>query len=153
MVVLCAMLLAPGAKARLPTRSREASTSRDVALVAAINSVRTQHLLPRLRFDLRLSLAARSHSLDMLRRDYFGHGNFVARMSRFHVRGRLMAENLDCSSGVRAAPAIVADWLASPPHRAIMLQPSLRRIGVAAPVGAFGTMRTASLITADFAGG
>jgi uncharacterized protein YkwD len=147
------MLVTPGAKARLLTRSREASTTRDKVLVAAINSVRTQHLLPRLRIDFRLSLAARSHSLDMLRRDYFGHGNFSARISRFQVRGRFFAENLDWSSGVIPASAIVADWLASAPHRAIMLDPSLRRIGVATPVGAFGTMRTASLITADFAGG
>jgi uncharacterized protein YkwD len=147
------MLVAAEANARPLTGSRPVSTSRNRALVAAINSVRTLHLLPRLHVDLRLSLAARSHSLDMLRRDYFGHGNFSARMWRFHVRGSIFGENLDCSSGVRPVPAIVGDWLASAPHRAIMLDPSLRRIGVAAPVGAFGNFGTASLITADFAGG
>jgi len=45
----------------------------------------------------------------------------------------------------------VADWLASPPHRAILLDPSLRRIGVATPVGAFRGLSTATLVTADFA--
>jgi uncharacterized protein YkwD len=135
------------------TRSHPASTSRDKALVAAINSVRTLHLLPTFRIDRRLARAARSHSLDMLRRDYFGHGNLGARMSRFRVRGSVFAENLDYSSGVTSARATVAAWLASPMHRTIMLDPSLSRIGVASPVGSFGNSSTATLITADFAGG
>ncbi len=131
---------------------RAASSTRDRALVAAINSVRTLQLLPKLRVDLRLTRAARAHSRDMLRRDYFGHTDFSARMSRFHVRGRLFEENLAYSSGVMSARTAVADWLASPPHRTTLLDPSLRRVGVSAPVGAFGGFSTATLVTADFAG-
>jgi uncharacterized protein YkwD len=122
-------------------------------LIAAVNAVRTLHLLPKLSVDLRLTRAARFHSLDMLRRDYFAHGNLLARMYRFHVRGRLFEENLAWSSGVMSANATVADWLASPPHRAVLLDPSLRRIGVATPVGAFRGLSAATLVTADFAGG
>jgi uncharacterized protein YkwD len=152
-VLLLAFFAAPEAKPRSASRSRTASTTRDRALVAAINSVRALQLLPRLRVDLRLTLAARAHSQDMLRRDYFGHGNFGARIVRFHVRGSLFEENLAYSSGVMPAKAAVADWLASPPHRAALLNPSLRRLGVSAPVGAFGGFSTATLVTADFAGG
>jgi uncharacterized protein YkwD len=152
-VLLLAFALAPGAKARLLARSRAASTTRVQALIAAINSARALHLLPKLSVDFRLTRAARFHSQDMLRRDYFAHGNFAARMLQFHVRGRLFEENLAYSTGVMSAKAAVADWLASPPHRATMLDPSVRRIGVAAPVGAFGGFSTATLVTADFAGG
>jgi uncharacterized protein YkwD len=151
-VVLCAFIAAPEAESSSVAESRAASTTRDSALIVAINATRALHLLPKLRVDRRLSLAARSHSLDMLRRDYFGHGNLSARMSRFHVRGRVFAENLDYCSGAISARETVADWLASPTHREIMLDPSLSRIGVAAPVGAFGNSPSATLVTADFAG-
>jgi uncharacterized protein YkwD len=152
-VLMLAFFAAPEAKPRSVTMSRAASTTRERALVAAVNSVRALHLLPKLSIDVCLTRAARFHSEDMLRRDYFAHGNLMARMYRFHVRGRLFEENLAWSSGVMSAKAALANWLASPPHRATMLDPSLRRIGVAAPVGAFGGLSTATLVTADFAAG
>ena len=73
-------------------------------------------------------------------------------MARFHVRGTLFAENLVWSSGVMSANAAVAQWLASPPHRQNLLDPRLRRVGVATPLGSFGGVSTATMITADFAG-
>jgi uncharacterized protein YkwD len=151
-VLLFLFSAAPVAKARSLSKSRLGSTRRDGALIAAINSVRTLKLLPKLRLDPRLARAARAHSRDMLRRNYFGHGNFAARMLFFHVPGHLFEENLAWSSGIPSARRTVASWLASPPHRAALLNPSLRRIGVAAPAGAFGHVSTATLTTADFAG-
>jgi uncharacterized protein YkwD len=155
--VVCAVVLfgvagAPEAAPRPLTERRAASAARDNALIAAVNAVRIVHLLPKLRVDINLSRAARSHSRDMLLHDYFAHGNFAARISRFGVRGRVFAENLAWGSGVMSANATVAHWLASPPHRTILLDPELRRIGVATPVGAFGGFSAATLITADFAG-
>ena len=141
----------PEAAARLLTGSTGVSNARDNALVVAVNSLRTLHLLPKLRVDPRLTRAARFHSRDMLLHDYFGHGNLPARMARFHVRGRLFAENLAYSSGVMSARTAVADWLASPEHRTIMLDPTLRRIGGATPMGAFGGFARATMVTADFA--
>jgi uncharacterized protein YkwD len=127
-------------------------TEGESQLIVAINAVRSVHLLPRLTIDRRLVRAARSHSRDMLRRHYFAHGNFGARMSRFHIRGTLFAENLVWGSGVMSPNAAVAEWLTSPPHRQNLLDPQLRRIGVATPLGAFGGFSTATMITADFAG-
>jgi len=141
----------PEAAARGLTGSIAASTARESALVAAVNSVRTLHLLPKLRVDPRLTRAARFHSRDMLLRDYFAHGDLLARMARFHVRGHLFEENLAYSSGVMSARTAVADWLASPEHRTILLDPTLRRIGVATPIGAFGGFARATVVTADFA--
>jgi uncharacterized protein YkwD len=51
-----------------------------------------------------------------------------------------------------SANATLATWLASPEHRSILLDPALRRIGVASPVGPFDGFAKATVITADFAG-
>jgi uncharacterized protein YkwD len=151
-VVLCVAVAAPEVSARPLTERGVASATRNTALIAAVNTVRTAHLLPQLQVDANLSRAARSHSRDMLVHDYFAHGNFAVRMSRFGVRGRVFAENLAWGSGVMSANATVARWLASPPHLTVLLDPSLRRIGVATPIGAFGGFARATLVTADFAG-
>jgi uncharacterized protein YkwD len=89
----------------------------------------------------------------MLRRHYFAHGDLGARMWQFRCRGRLFAENLDWGSGLVSANTAVADWLASPPHRGNLLDPTLRRVGVAAALGPFGGYSKSTMITADFAGG
>jgi uncharacterized protein YkwD len=149
--VLAAALAPPVAAARSHSRAR-GLLPRETALVGAINSVRTLHRLPKLCVDVRLVRAARSHSRDMLRHHYFGHGNFGGRMWRFRVRGTVFAENLYWGSGVASANAAVAGWLASPPHRQNLLDPQLRRVGVATPLGAFGGFSTATMVTADFAG-
>jgi uncharacterized protein YkwD len=87
----------------------------------------------------------------MLKKDYFDHGDFAARMARFHCRGRFLAENLAWGSGTLAAGTVVGMWLSSPGHRENLLHAGLRRIGVATPVGPFqGYVST--VVTADFAG-
>jgi uncharacterized protein YkwD len=151
-VALFAAIAVPGAASRPGSSSRLTLSQRESALVVAINAVRTVHLLPTLRVDFRLQRAARSHSRDMLRHHYFAHGNFGRRMNVFRVRGSLFAENLVWGSGLMSANAAVAEWLASPPHRANLLDPQLRRLGVATPLGPFGGFQTATMITADFAG-
>jgi uncharacterized protein YkwD len=152
-VALFSVLVVPRALPRPVSRSSAAFTTRDSALVAAMNAARAAHGLPALRVDVRLSRAARFHSVDMLRRHYFAHGNFAGRMWQFRCRGRLFAENLDWRSGIASANEAVADWLGSPMHRENLLDPTLRRVGVATPVGAFGGYTRSTMITADFAGG
>ena len=151
-VIVFVAAVAPETSARALTGRALASATRNTALIAAVNSVRTIHLLPRLSVDASLSRAARSHSRDMLLHDYFGHGNFAVRMSRFGVQGRVFAETLAWRRGVMSANATLATWLASPEHRSILLDPALHRIGVATPVGPFRGFAKATVITADFAG-
>ena len=151
-VVVLAAIWAPAAASRSTFRRQATLSTRETALVVAINSVRTVHLLPKLRVDFRLVRAARSHSRDMLRHHYFAHGNFSSRMSAFGIRGTLFAENLFWGSGVASPNATVASWLSSPPHRQNLLDPQLHRVGVGAPLGSFGGFSTATMVTADFAG-
>ena len=150
--VLVAGGMASGGTSAPATATREFLTAREAGLVAAINAVRAQNRLPTLRVDRRLVRAARSHSRDMLRRQYFAHGDFASRIATFRVRGRIFAENLVWGSGVMAPSVQVGEWLASPPHRENLLDPQLRRVGVATPVGSFAGFSTATVATADFAG-
>jgi uncharacterized protein YkwD len=89
----------------------------------------------------------------MLRRGYFAHGEFARRMTSFGARGRAVGENLGWGVGASGtARAIVEAWLASPPHRANLLRPGFRRIGVGRLVGSFAGYGGAAVVTADFAG-
>lgn len=133
--------------------SGAAPTRGEQTLIEAINSVRAANGLAKLRIDLRLERAARAHSRDMIRRGYFSHGAFARRMAAFHVRGPSVGENLAWSTGTQArASAVVAHWLASPTHRANVLRPGFRRIGIGRIRGTFGGRQGAAVVTADFAG-
>jgi uncharacterized protein YkwD len=112
-----------------------------------------QHGLGPLTADRHLQRAARSHSREMLGANIFAHGAFGSRMARFDVTGHIAGENLAWGTGTLAtARGIVAAWLASPEHRANLLRPSFKRVGVGDLVGAFLGHRDAHVVTADFAG-
>lgn len=148
----CVVALAAVAFAPVAATRGTSLTSSENALLQAVNVVRAARMLAPLTIDPRLELAARSHSYDMLRRHYFAHGSFASRLISFHVRGPRIGENLAWGTG-RVNPATaVGWWLASPEHRANLLRPGYRRIGLGAPVGRYVGSRRATVITADFAG-
>jgi uncharacterized protein YkwD len=129
------------------------SAAAEARLLGAMNGVRASYGLRPLRFDGRLRRAARLHSIDMVRRNYFAHGAFAPRLRRLGVRDGVIGENLAWGVGWRAsAPSMVSEWLASPPHRAVLLRPGFRRVGVGTAVGRFGGLLSARVVTADFAG-
>jgi uncharacterized protein YkwD len=89
----------------------------------------------------------------MLRKDVFAHGAFKARLLQFGVTAAIAGENLAWGTGTGSTSrATVVAWLASPEHRANLLQPSFTRIGVGALVGSFLGRSGARVVTADFAG-
>jgi uncharacterized protein YkwD len=129
------------------------TSSLERTLLEEINSTRSAHNLPPLRLDGTLERAARAHSLDMLQRDYFSHGAMPERLVGFGARGPRLGENLAWGVGSLAdTRMIVQRWLASPPHRANVLRPGFRRIGIGTVVGTFKGHSNARLVTADFAG-
>jgi uncharacterized protein YkwD len=122
-------------------------------IINAMNQVRVAAGLRPLRFDGKLHAAARAHSADMMRRGYFAHGAFTRRISGFHVRAKVVGENLAWGTGpYSAAKAIVQEWLASPEHRANLLRSGFTRVGVGSAVGTFVGRSGATVVTADFAG-
>jgi uncharacterized protein YkwD len=131
---------------RLASVGVAAPSPGEVAVVRVINTFRQANRLPALRIGPALTRAARSHSVDMVRRGYFDHGPFVQRLRRFGVRAPYVGENLATGTKPLGAGAIVQMWIASPPHRQNLLDRGFRRIGVGLAGGA------TRLVTADFAG-
>jgi uncharacterized protein YkwD len=144
----------PAACALTPTPASALTPSpAETALLTALNEVRIAHGLLPLRADGRLTRAARGHSAKMICTDRFFHGAFARRIRRVGVRAPRVGENLAWGTGSLArARAIVSTWLTSPPHRANLLHPGYRMIGVGAVRGSFNGHRGALVITTDFAG-
>jgi uncharacterized protein YkwD len=129
------------------------STTAQATLLAAVNATRTQYGLGPLRVDATLQRAAASHSAEMLHDNYFAHGDFRGRMIAFHVRAPAAGEDLAWGNGAYADPGtIVAEWLASPEHRANLLRPGFTRIGIGIANGTFLGNGEVAVVTADFAG-
>ncbi len=124
-----------------------------LSLLQAVNAARKAYGLRPLRLDSTLTQAARAHTSDMLRRDYFAHGNFSGRMAAYHVSGRTAGENLAWGTGyLGQAGEVVQEWLASPEHRANLLAAGYSRIGIGLARGTFLGSGDATVVTADFAG-
>lgn len=134
--------------------AQAASLSRsETSILGEVNAVRATHGLTALGVDTRLTRAARDHTARLLRTDAFTHGALHSRLGSYGVRGPLLGENLAWGVGARAsARTIVQSWMTSPGHRANLLRPGFRRIGIGARVGSFLGYGRATVVTADFAG-
>jgi uncharacterized protein YkwD len=148
-VVVTALILAGTAEASATAHL----TRSESALLTVMNQVRAAHGLRPLRADRRLETAARGHSRRMLRTGAFTHGAFNVRIRRVGVQAPRVGENLAWGAGAFArAQMIVQMWLASPSHRANLLRPGYRIVGVGAVKGCFNGQRHALMVTTDFAG-
>jgi uncharacterized protein YkwD len=134
-------------------------------VVREINRVRVAHALRPLRVSPSLRTAARGHTHAMIAHGFFGHDSldgtaFSVRIKRHYTdRGWAtwsVGEALLSTSGMRnVRPTVVIDaWMRSPSHRAIVLSPAWRDVGIGvlyAPTapGAFEGAE-AVVVTADF---
>jgi uncharacterized protein YkwD len=89
---------------------------------------------PPLSLASALTRAARVHSQDMARRDFFSHTGSDGstpgeRATRAGYRWSMVGENI--ASGVRTPAEAVAGWLASPDHCANIMTAGFRVMGVA----------------------
>jgi len=142
---MLALAAAPKARATLQPKEQ--------ALFGAVNQVRAARGLRPLQVDPALTRAARAHSRTLLARDVLAHGAFAARLAGFGARGPAYGENLAWAAGPGASmQAIVRAWLESPGHRANLLRPGWRRLGIGTALGTFAGYPDATVVTADFAG-
>lgn len=139
----------------------EAAASRmdpgERAVVRTLNRQRARHGLRRLRGSRKLQRAADAHSRDMLRADFFGHtssdGTSMTSRVLAYRRSDGIGETLAYlprRGQRRAARTVVRMWMRSPSHRASILSPGFRRVGVARRTGRLGQRRV-TVYTADFA--
>ena len=155
--------VAPSAGSARPSGTQTRATRLQVALLAQINSFRAAHGLARLRVSGGLTAAANAHSTQMARLGFFSHNSangqsFSRRIARSYsargFRSWSVGENLVWGGPDIAAARAFQLWLASPPHRANLLNPSWREIGLGAvhstsAPGVYGG-RAATVVTADF---
>jgi uncharacterized protein YkwD len=107
----------------------------EVKMVQTINKIRHANGLPKLRPAYSLFVSARTYSRRMMRSDYFGHMSRIPVASRWRAAG----ETIEWHSGWRLSPRkAVLRWMASPPHRAVLLSSRFSRIGVGRARGRYG---------------
>ena len=148
-----------GAGANTARKTLTALRALDAQIVARVNYVRVAHGLRVLRPSTQLSAAAAHHSREMARSGRFQHespdgSSFSKRLLRFYPRPSALGETLLWWSPDAGAAAIVDEWLASPGHREVLLDPGYRELGVSAihattAPGDFEGLE-ATIVTADF---
>lgn len=130
----------PGSVATVTTNAAPTAPPSDAAIatmearvVALVNTQRSSAGCEAVTVDNRLATAARAHAKDMATRDYFSHTTpegetFDARIRDAGYDLSSAAENI--AVGQPSAESVMDAWMASPDHRANILNCDLRHIGV-----------------------
>jgi uncharacterized protein YkwD len=131
------------------------------ALLCLVNAERRRHGAGGLRSVAPLRRAAASHSADMAANNYFSHDAPDGRTATDRIRATgYLSDARSWSVGETIAwgrarsgtpAAVVRMFLNSPPHRAILLDPGFRDLGVGTALGApAGPEAGALTVTLDF---
>jgi uncharacterized protein YkwD len=115
------------------------------AVRCRLNVIRSTRGLPRLHGNRRLAAAATRHSRAMARQQFFAHDSpgGDTMVSRVRAVGYLprygswaLGENLAWGPEGGSSPrSIVRAWMASPAHRANIVSPQFRDIGIGIAIG------------------
>ena len=156
-------VVAPAQGAARPRSSAVPKAQLQVALLGQINAFRAAHGLARLRLSGALNAVANGHSVQMARLGYFSHDSangqsFSSRIAQAYsshgYRRWSVGENLVWGGPDIGAARAFQLWLASPPHRANLLNAGWRQVGLGAvhassAPGVYGG-GPATIVTADF---
>jgi uncharacterized protein YkwD len=122
-------------------------------VLEAINDARVSRGLEPAHISSALVRAARAHTEDMVANNSFEHGAFSERLRSFGATAPRLGEILGwCNIPRVAAAEVVKAWLASPPHRVVLLRPGFVQIGIGVEIASFQGSDNAEIVTADFAG-
>lgn len=92
------------------------------------NLERSKVGLAPLSFNAKLAAAADKHSRSMAMQDFFDHRQMVERVRAEGYQYSLVGENI--SAGQTTPESVVTGWMNSPGHRANILNPGFRELGV-----------------------
>lgn len=134
------------------------------ATLCLVNRERTSRGEAALKPDADLQRAAQAHSSDMASSDYFAHDsrNGATPLARMRAAGYIFSSHLGYAVGENIAwatlwlatpKAIVAGWMASPGHRANILDATFRDTGVGVaphPLAALARGQAGAIYTQDF---
>jgi uncharacterized protein YkwD len=144
-------------------------SSRDLPLIRTatlclVNRERLSHGEAALAPNARLETAAQGHSADMAAGDYFEHDgrHGDTPLSRMRASGYIFSSHIGYSVGENIAwatlglatpKAIVASWMASPGHRANILDATFRETGIGVsphPLASLARGQSGAIYTQDF---
>jgi len=164
-VALVALLGALAAPAAHSSRAgnRVALSSLESGVLTDLNRIRVQHGLQPVKISARLTASAAQHSKEMGADGYFEHNShdgtaFWKRIGRWYGSNGYsywsVGENLLWSSPQVDPAGAMQLWMNSPEHRANILSPRWREIGISAVhfASAPGTFKglEVTIITTDF---
>jgi uncharacterized protein YkwD len=117
------------------------------ALVGAVNTERAEHGLPALQLSQDLTRSADAFAHRLMRRGQFRHERRIrVQRARYSHVGETLALDLGADLG---PVATVKAWMASPPHRRLILHRKFRLAGGGTAHGTFrgrpGTIRVLHL--------
>ena len=119
-----------------PAATADAATSPAEALrhtvIALVNVARTANGCTALRETAALDRSATSHARDMSANDYFSHSSLdgTSWYARVHSFGTKYPGGENIAMGFYSATSVMTAWLASPGHRANILDCQFKSIGV-----------------------
>ncbi len=131
----------PAAAAAVATGTSQKVATLDSGVLTRLNRIRVAHGLVPLTLSAGLGEAAAEHSRDMVAKGYFAHNSsnglpFWKRIRSYYPATSFhywsVGENLFWSSGPVDAKAGMKAWMRSPVHRANILDPAWRQVGIAA---------------------
>jgi uncharacterized protein YkwD len=130
-----------------PVQGQDAAVQ---AVLAGVNAERAKAGLPPLALSRELSGVATARSQDMANRNYFAHTDPDGHDPFWHLQQAGIAfqtagENI--AEGQPTPESVVSDWMNSPGHRANILNPAYRTIGIGVVASGHGLVWTQ-----DFAG-
>ena len=142
--ITCGAVYRPAPAAAATIRA----TNTEKQVLALVNHVRATHGMARLNIVPSLERASRAHSREMLGRQYFSHASYsgASFSSRLIRSGYTTAGYSNWTAGENIAygwhssgspKAIVAAWMRSAPHRAVILTRRFRNAGVGRASGTF----------------
>jgi uncharacterized protein YkwD len=134
------------------------------ATLCLVNRERIAHGEVALKPNARLALAAQGHSADMAAGDYFEHDgrHGDTPLSRMRASGYIFSSHIGYAVGENIAwatlwlatpKAIVAGWMASPDHRANILDATFRETGLGVsphPLASLAHGQAGAIYTQDF---
>ena len=129
-----AQVLPPKVDASLEEAPNQASY--ESTALKLINAERTKRGLKKLSLSTKLRTAARRHSKDMAKNDFFSHtgsngSSMTDRITKAGFKYAAAGECLYAGNGSLKTPkAAVQAWLNSPGHAAIMLSPNYTHVGI-----------------------
>jgi uncharacterized protein YkwD len=113
------------------TRSRAVDPA-VAEVVRLVNVERTRAGCPAVRTDAQLATAARLHSEDMARQDYFSHTSLDGRSpwDRIRAQGYAYGSAENIAAGYPTPAAVMTGWMNSPGHKANILNCANKALGV-----------------------